>query len=51
MVEPRFAFFLDYSGIVVARILYYISYERSHFSLSNDLVIRKFRQKKLKMEI
>ena len=44
-------FFLDYIGIIVARILYNISYERSYFSLSNDLVIRKFRQKILKMDI
>ena len=37
--------FCDYSGTIAARILYYISYERFHFSLSSDLVIRIFRQK------
>ena len=49
-----FAFFCDYSGTIaaiVARILYYISYERFYFSLSNHLVIRKFRPNILKMEI
>ena len=43
--------FLNYSGIIVARILYYLSYERFYFFLSNALVIRKIRQKILKMEI
>ena len=36
--------FLNYSGTSVAKILYYTSYERSLFSLSNDVVIRRFRQ-------
>ena len=36
---------------MMARILYYTSYERVYFSLSNDVVIRKFRQNILKMEI
>ena len=36
--------FLNYSGSIVARILYYISYKRYLFSLSNDVVIRGFRQ-------
>ena len=43
--------FLNYSGTVIARILYNISYERSFRSLSNDLVIKKFRQTILKMGI
>ena len=43
--------FLSYSGTIIARILYDISYERSFRSLSNDLVIKKFRQTILKMEI
>ena len=43
--------FCNYSGTIVARILNYTSYERVYFSLSNDVVIWKFRQKILKMEI
>ena len=43
--------FRDYSETVAARILYHISYERFYFSLSNDVVIRTFRQKIFKMEI
>ena len=43
--------FRSYSGTIVARILYHISYERFYFSLSNDVVIRKFRQMMFKMEI
>ena len=43
--------FSNYSGTIVARILYYIPYERYYFSLSNDIVIRKFRLKISKMEI
>ena len=36
--------FFYYSGTSVATILYYTSYERFLFSLSNDVVIRRFRQ-------
>ena len=43
--------FCNYIGTIVARILYYILYERFYFALSNDLVIRKLRQKISKMEI
>ena len=43
--------FLNYSGTSVAKILYYTLYERYLFSLSNDVVIRRFRYKKLKMKI
>ena len=42
---------LNYSGTSVAKILYYTSYERHLFSLSNDVVIRRFKQKILTMEI
>ena len=35
--------FLNYSGTIVARILYYTSYERYFFCLSNDINHRKFR--------
>ena len=50
-VEPRFAFFSNYSGTIVAKILYYTSNERVYFSLSNGVIIRRFRQKIIKMEI
>ena len=50
-VWPRFAFFFNYSGTIVSRILYYTSHERFYLSLSNDIVTRKFRQRILKMEI
>ena len=43
--------FCSYSGTIVARILYHILYLRFYFSLSNDVVIRMFRQKMFKMEI
>ena len=43
--------FLNCSGTIVAIILYYTSYERYLFSLSNYVVLRRFRQKISKMEI
>ena len=43
--------FRSYSGTKVARILYHISHLRFYFSLSNDVVIKTFRQKMFKMEI
>ena len=36
---------LNYSGTTVARILYFTSYETYLFSLSNEVVIRRYRQK------
>ena len=48
----NFAFFvICNSGTLVARILYYTSYGRFYISLSNDVGIRKYRQKILKREI
>ena len=43
--------FLNYSEIIIARILCDTSYERYLFSLSRYVVIRRFRQKILKVEI
>ena len=42
--------FFNYSGTSVAKILYYTSYERYLFSLSNDVVIRRFRFQNIKDE-
>ena len=38
----------NYSGTVVARILYHTSYEGFYISLSNDVGVMKFRQKIIK---
>ena len=43
--------FLNYSGTIVARILYYTSNESYSFSPSNEVVIRRFGQKISKIEI
>ena len=43
--------FFNYSRTILARILYYTSYERYSFFLSTDIVIKRFRQQILKMEI
>ena len=39
--------FLNYRGTIIARILCDTSYERYLFSLSNYVVIRRFRQKNI----